>query len=156
MSSFLCAGQIGDPTQGLPGGKGAKLYYLSPATYGQQITSTSGLDSLLYIRSDDVPMLAENARALARRIVVKLFHEGTCTVSIQPIVDFVYAQSATVESFAQPSGRMVRDVTVNLARAGTHLAVLVQVLARTGAVGILQVTAAGKPLAQAADYAGVP
>jgi hypothetical protein len=152
MASFLCAGEIGDPTQGLPAGAGAKLYYLSPATYGNQPTSTGGADSLLYIRTDDVPMLSEGGRALARRLTVKFFYEGACTISVQPILDFIYPQAAKTMSYAQPLNRVVRDLTVPLAVAGTHHAALIQVLARVGAVGIMQVQAGGVPLAQVADF----
>lgn len=152
MASWLVAGEIGDPTQSLPAGAGAKLFYLANATYGNQVASTGGSDSLLYVRTDDVPMLGEGGRALARRMFVKFFYEGTVTISVQPIIDFIYPQAAVTKSYPQPNGRVVRDLTVPLAVTGTHHAALIQVLARTGAVGIMQVQAAGVPLAQAADY----
>lgn len=150
---ILLTGQIGDPTVGLPGGKGAKLYTLSVTSYGQQVASTGGSDSLFLYDSDDYPILGEGGRTLLRRLYVKVAYKGACLVRLTPRIDVNALLTPRSWSLADTLTRQVKVLDLAVARVCTFAGFRMQVITRTGLVELLGLACAHKPLAQAADYA---
>ncbi len=158
MSQFLVLGQIGDPTAALPGGAGSKLWYLSPDSYGQQVASTGGLDSLLRYDTDDYPVLGDAGRTLLRRLFVKIAYSvGAAVVKVTPRIDYNTLLTPKTFSVGAPMTRRFESLDVEVARVCSYVGARIEVLSRAGLVEILGLACAHKPLAQAADYvAGTP
>lgn len=153
------AGQIGDPTAALPGGAGSELYRLSEGTYGQQVSGIPGAsDSLLRIQTDDVPIAGLSARTRFRRIYVTVgWDDGAPVLAITPVVDFNTKLGAVQYLLPTTSTPKKRVLEYRLARVGTYLGVIVDVLSRTGLVEVGPIQAAHLPLELAAPaVAGVP
>lgn len=144
-------GQIGDPTTGLPGGAGSELWYLSSDSYGNQVTSIGGDDSLLLLESDDYAVASPNGSAILRRLFVPVAWEfGAAVVKVTPIVDF--NTRLTAQTFSLPAGATRQKATLDLAiaRVCSWVSVRAEVLSRSGYVELLS------PLSGAVKPLGVP
>jgi hypothetical protein len=150
---ILLTGQIGDPTQGLPGGKGAKLFALSAGSYGQQVASTGGSDSLFLYDSDDYPILGEGGRTLLRRLYVKIAYKGTCLVRLTPRLDVNILLGPRSWQLGDALVRQVKVLDLAVARVCTFAGFRMQVITRTGQVELLGLACAHRPLTQSADFA---
>ncbi len=148
MPETLLMGSIGDPTVPTAG---AKLWQLSVTSYGQQVASTGGSDSLLYLETDDIPLGGEAATVILRRLYIKEFHEGQAVYQVTPVADFSLVGTPQSYTRSQGAVRLWSDLNVYAAQYLTHLRAIVQVLSRTGRCGITQATAAVVPRAPAAD-----
>lgn len=153
MAERLCLGEIGDPGAALPGGAGAQIFYLSEESYGQQVTSTGGEDSLFRLETDEYAIAGEHARTILRRIFVKVtWEQGPHGVDVTPLIDGgqpLPAESFTLEAVTR---RTTKVLDVKVARVVSLVAVRVDVVARTGRVGVASLSCAHKPLAAPADY----
>jgi len=153
MPETLLAGQVGDPTLTLPSGKGAKLYKLSTGTFGQQVTSTGGIDSPLRIEGDDYPLVSNVARVIVRRLYVRVgYSTGQVVLTITPVIDFF--QGVAPKSFTLSPGTSprVRVLEVEMARAASYLRPRVDVLSRAGPFELLGWWAAHVPLEDPAVF----
>jgi len=153
MPEILVAGQVGDPTLGLPSGKGAKLFWLNPASFGQTTKSIMGAtDAKLRFESDDYPILSEAGRTILRRLFVRVAFRGSCILQVTPRIDFNEPLTPETWEFTSTTTvRVVRVLDTKVARVCSYAGVRVDVLSRDGAVEILGLACAHKPLAQAAD-----
>lgn len=152
MSQLLLAGQIGDPTTGLPGGAGSKLWVLNVASYGQQVASTGGSDSLLRYDSDDYPILGDAGRTVLRRLYVKVAYKGSCLLRLTPRIDVNTLLTARSFQLGPALVRQVKVLDVAVARVCSYAGVQFEVVTRNELVEILGIACAHKPLSQAADY----
>ena len=148
MPETLLVGSIGDPTVPTAG---AKLWQLSGTSYGQQVSSTGGSDSLLYLETDDLPLAGEAATIILRRIYVKEFHDGQAVYQVTPVFDFTIVGTPQTYTRSQGVVRQFSDLNLYAAQYCTHVRAIVQLLSRTGRAGVMQATAAVVPRAPAAD-----
>jgi hypothetical protein len=153
MAEFLVAGQIGDPTIGLPGGKGAALYLLSEDSYGQQVASTGGDDSLAKIQTGDAAIVGRGGRGILRRIYVEVvWDDGNPVLRITPVVNF--NELLEPQNFELPNTAVQkrRTLVYKSARPCSFVGVIVEVLSRQGLTEIGPVHAAVKPLTAASEF----
>lgn len=159
MPEFLLVGQIGDPTAALPGGAGAELYRLTDGVYGQQLTSIPGSsDQLMKIQTDDVPVAGKGARTRLRRIYVTVgWDDGAPVLQITPVIDRDTRLAAVQYALATTSTPKTAVLEYKLARVGTYLGCIVEVLSRSGLVEIGPIECAHQILESGAPtIAGVP
>jgi hypothetical protein len=159
MPEYLMVGQVGDPSVALPGGAGAELYRLSAGTYGQQLTSIPGsTDQLLKIQTDDVPVAGKGARTRYRRIYVTVsWDDGAPVLQITPVIDRDTMLAAVQYVLPTASTPKTRVLEYKIARVGTYIGCIVEVLSRSGLVEIGPIEIAHQVLeAGAPTVAGVP
>ncbi len=155
MPQFLMAGQIGDPTVALPGGAGSTLYLLSGDSYGQQVLSTGGDDSLASIKTDDVAIGKRGGRVMLRRIYTEVvWDDGNPVVRVTPTVNF--SEVLEPQTFSLPNTAVTRRATLvyKAARVCTFVNVLLEVLARQGLLEFGPIEGAVVPLLGAAPLVG--
>lgn len=152
MSQFLVLGQIGDPTAALPGGAGAELWYLSQDSYGQQVASIGGADSLMRVDTDDYSILTPTGRTLLRRLYVTVAFQGTCVLAVTPRIDFNTLLTAQEFALGPSVTRQIRVLDVFVARVCSYVGIRLDLVTRNGRVELLGLGCAHKPLAPAADY----
>lgn len=152
MPQLLLAGQIGDPSSALPAGAGAKLYVLNVDSYGQQVASTGGADSLLRYESDDYPILGDGGRTVLRRIHVKIAYKGSCLLRVTPRIDVNTLLTSRSWSLGPSLVRQVRVLDLEVARVCSFAGIRFDVVTRNQLVEIMGLAASHKPLSQTADY----
>lgn len=152
MAQYLIAGQIGDPTVVLPGGAGAKLWILSPLSFGGQVASTGGSDSLLRYDSDDYAITGDGGRTRARRLYVKVGFDGPCLVRFTPRIDFqtLLTGSSWTLTPLVVGQRTVKVIDLVIARVASYLGLQAEVVTRSGRFQVLGLSCAHQPLAGAA------
>jgi hypothetical protein len=130
----LLLGQVGDPSQGLPAGAGSALWWLSEDSFGQQVGSTAGADSPLYIETDDVEF---GATVLLRRVRVPFAYTGAPVVRVTAVLDQNRAGGSWTVALPASAEEVQRPVVVRLLKRCHMLRLAIEVLSSTARIAFL-------------------
>ena len=152
MSEVLLLGEIGNMSTPTVGGE---LYFLSSASFGQQVASAGGADSALDIITPDMAPAGSGGVVNLRRIYVNVaWSLGGFTMRVTPIVDFERELDRTSFAFEAPPKRRTKTVTVPVAARCTWVACRIEIVARSGLVEILGWAGGFLPIKQVAAQVG--
>ena len=143
MAELLLIGSVDNAA--FPATANAKLYGLS-----ESFGSPSGARPTLLVQTQALAPMGATGQTLFRRVFVTVGTEQGAVLRVTPRIDFTLVQPPSVFTLTGTGALAQSTLVVAVARRGTYLSVLVEVLSCTGRVSVLGVRLAHLPLGVAA------
>lgn len=145
MPQTLLLGQIGDA--GASPVAGAKVFYLSRDSYGNQVASTGGADGPLAEETEELYPADDGGEVTLRRCFLRLAIQfGTCNIRVTVIVDNKRQVAQVAFTIPTPAvGREIHTLEIPCAARCNSVRLLVERITNTSRLELLKWFAGVRP-----------